>query len=52
MSLTLTPLQNIPLIRQDDNLADIIVNSLRENRIELEDNDILVLQVPFVLEDN
>ena len=48
MSLTLTPLQNIPLIRQDDNLADIIVNSLRENRIELEDNDILVLAQKIV----
>jgi len=42
MSLTLTPLQNIPLIRRDDNLADIVVNALHENNILLEDNDILV----------
>jgi coenzyme F420-0:L-glutamate ligase/coenzyme F420-1:gamma-L-glutamate ligase len=42
MPLTLTPLQNIPLIRRDDNLADIVVNSLKETDIRLEDNDILV----------
>ena len=42
MSLTLTPLQNIPLIRRDDNLADIVVNALISTRIELQDNDILV----------
>jgi len=48
MSLTLTPLQNIPLIRQDDNLADIIVNSLQKNKIKLEDNDLLVLAQKIV----
>jgi len=42
MSLSITALQNIPLIRQGDNLADIAVNALRENQITLEDNDILV----------
>jgi coenzyme F420-0:L-glutamate ligase/coenzyme F420-1:gamma-L-glutamate ligase len=42
MSLTLTSLQSIPLIRRDDNLADIVVNSLKETDIHLEDNDILV----------
>ncbi len=42
MSLTLTPLQNIPFIRRDDNLADIVVNALQENNITLEDNDIFV----------
>jgi coenzyme F420-0:L-glutamate ligase/coenzyme F420-1:gamma-L-glutamate ligase len=42
MPLTLTPLQNIPLIRREDNLADIVVNSLKETNIYLEDNDILV----------
>jgi coenzyme F420-0:L-glutamate ligase / coenzyme F420-1:gamma-L-glutamate ligase len=41
--LTLTPLPNIPLIRPDDNLADIIVAALRSAHIELEDGDILVL---------
>ena len=48
MSLTLTPLKNIPLIRQDDDLADIIVNSLQESKIELNDNDILVLAQKIV----
>ncbi len=42
MPLTLTPLQNIPLIRRDDNLADIVVNALQENNIVLQDNDIFV----------
>lgn len=42
MPLTLTPLQNIPLIRRDDNLADIVVNALQENNISIQDNDILV----------
>ena len=42
MPLTLTPLQNIPLIRRDDNLADIVVNVLPENNIQLQDNDIFV----------
>jgi coenzyme F420-0:L-glutamate ligase / coenzyme F420-1:gamma-L-glutamate ligase len=43
MTLTLTPLQNIPLIRQGDHLADILLNSLRETNLDLQDNDILVL---------
>ena len=42
-SLTLTPLSNIPLIRRDDNLADIFVNSLQESNISIQDNDILVI---------
>lgn len=42
MPLNLTPLQKIPLIRQGDNLADIVVSSLQENKISLENNDILV----------
>ena len=48
MSLTLTPLLNFPLIRQDDNLADILVKSLRETQIELQDNDIIVLAQKIV----
>lgn len=48
MSLTLTPLINIPLIRQGDNLADIIVTSLHETNIQLEDGDILVLAQKIV----
>ena len=43
MSLTITPLQNIPLIRQDDNLADILVDSLHASGAQLEDDDILVI---------
>ena len=41
--LTLTPLQNIPLIRQDDNLADILVKSLQDTNIKLQNDDILVV---------
>jgi len=40
--LTLVPLSGIPLIRQGDNLADIVVKACQENRIAIEDNDILV----------
>ena len=48
MSLTLTPLLNFPLIRQDDNLADILVKSLQETQVELHDNDIIVLAQKIV----
>jgi len=43
LSLTLTPITGIPLIRQDDDLADIILKSLQSNHLQLEDNDILVI---------
>jgi coenzyme F420-0:L-glutamate ligase / coenzyme F420-1:gamma-L-glutamate ligase len=43
MPLTLTPLPNIPLIRPGDNLAEFLLNSLREAEIRLQDGDILVL---------
>lgn len=43
MSLVLTALQNIPLIRQGDDLADIVAASLTSNGIALEDNDIFVI---------
>jgi coenzyme F420-0:L-glutamate ligase / coenzyme F420-1:gamma-L-glutamate ligase len=46
--LTLAPLSGIPLIRQGDNLADIVLNSLQENNILLEDNDILVFAQKIV----
>ena len=48
MPLILTPLSGIPLIRQGDNLADIIVHALQENRISLEDNDVLVIAQKIV----
>jgi coenzyme F420-0:L-glutamate ligase / coenzyme F420-1:gamma-L-glutamate ligase len=43
MTLTLTPLKDIPLIRQSDDLADIIVHSFERSNITLEDNDVFVL---------
>ena len=46
--LALTPLPNIPLIRPDDNLADVLLNSLREAKISLQDGDILVLAQKIV----
>ena len=48
MPLTLTPLQNIPLIRRDDNLADIFLRSLLDSNISIQDNDILVLAQKIV----
>lgn len=48
MSLILTPLIGIPFIRRDDNLADIVLNALRENNISLQDNDILVFAQKIV----
>lgn len=46
--LTLTPLQNFPLIRRDDNLADIIVKCLSETNIQIQDDDILVIAQKIV----
>ncbi len=48
MSLTLTPLHEIPLIRQGDDLADILVDGLRNSNIELADGDILVVTSKIV----
>ena len=48
MPLTLTPLPGIPLIRQGDNLADIVLNALREHNISLQDSDILVFAQKIV----
>jgi coenzyme F420-0:L-glutamate ligase / coenzyme F420-1:gamma-L-glutamate ligase len=42
MSLTLTPLQHIPMIHQGDNLVEILLSSLAKNKIALSDQDILV----------
>lgn len=47
-TLTLTSLQKIPLIRQGDNLADIIVQALQENHLVLQESDILVLAQKIV----
>ena len=48
MSLILTPLTGIPLIRRDDNLADIVVLALHQNNISLQDNDILIFAQKIV----
>ncbi len=48
MSLTLTPLPGIPLIRQGDHLADIVVEALQTNQLALEENDILVFAQKIV----
>ncbi len=48
MSLTITPLQNIPLIRQGDNLADILAASIQSSAIQLANDDILVLAQKIV----
>ena len=48
MPLILTPLQHVPMIRRDDNLADIIVLSLHRTNIELQDDDILVVAQKIV----
>lgn len=48
MSLILTPLIGIPFIRRDDNLADILVKSLTESDISIQDNDILVIAQKIV----
>ncbi|MCE9647812.1 MAG: coenzyme F420-0:L-glutamate ligase [Chloroflexi bacterium] len=48
MSLTLTSLKNIPIIRQEDSLADIVVDSLQASSIQLHNEDILVLAQKIV----
>jgi coenzyme F420-0:L-glutamate ligase/coenzyme F420-1:gamma-L-glutamate ligase len=48
MTLTLTSIPNIPLIRPGDNLADILATSLHTAKISLRDGDILVLTQKIV----
>ena len=43
MPLVMTALQGIPLIRQGDDLAEILVSALAANNLSLQDDDILVL---------
>jgi coenzyme F420-0:L-glutamate ligase/coenzyme F420-1:gamma-L-glutamate ligase len=47
-TLTLTALSGIPLIRQGDDLADVVVRALQENDRSLEDHDILVFAQKIV----
>ena len=42
-ALTLTAIPDIPLIRQGDDLADIIISSLAKAQVDLADADILVI---------
>jgi coenzyme F420-0:L-glutamate ligase/coenzyme F420-1:gamma-L-glutamate ligase len=46
--LTLSPLLNIPNIRQGDDLADVILKALQNTRVALQDGDILVLAQKIV----
>jgi len=48
MTLTITPLQNIPIIRQGDNLADILVDSLQSSNLQLANDDILIIAQKIV----
>src|SRR5215207_9049206 len=48
MSITLTPLIGIPFIRRDDDLADILIESLSESNISVQDDDILVIAQKIV----
>ncbi len=48
MALILTPLPSIPLIRPGDNLAEILLKSLQQAEIRLQDGDILVLAQKIV----
>jgi coenzyme F420-0:L-glutamate ligase/coenzyme F420-1:gamma-L-glutamate ligase len=43
MPLVITPLTEIPLVNQGDNLFSIINNALKRSEIELENGDILVI---------
>jgi coenzyme F420-0:L-glutamate ligase/coenzyme F420-1:gamma-L-glutamate ligase len=42
MSLTLTPLQSIPLIHQGDHLVDIVLSAVENSGLTVEERDILV----------
>jgi coenzyme F420-0:L-glutamate ligase/coenzyme F420-1:gamma-L-glutamate ligase len=48
MSLTLTPLQYIPIIHHGDNLVELILSSLEKSNLALEDQDILVFAQKIV----
>ncbi len=43
MPLVLTALKGLPLVRQGDNLADILVAGLEANNLNIQDDDILVV---------
>lgn len=43
MTLTLTPLKDLPLVNPGDDLSEIIVKTLEKNALELQSGDILVV---------
>ena len=43
MTVCLYPIENLPDIQEKDNLPLLIAKSLREQRLDLEDNDIIVI---------
>jgi coenzyme F420-0:L-glutamate ligase/coenzyme F420-1:gamma-L-glutamate ligase len=47
-ALTITPLQDIPLVQPDDDLAGMILRALEPSALQLEDGDILVLAQKIV----
>lgn len=48
MPLVLTPLSGIPLVKAGDDLAKLILSSLRKEEIQLQDGDILVVAQKIV----
>ncbi|MFW5714605.1 MAG: coenzyme F420-0:L-glutamate ligase, partial [Brevefilum sp.] len=48
MTLTLSPLRDFPLVNPDDDLAALIVKTLKNDGLSLEDGDILVLAQKIV----
>lgn len=48
MTLTLTPLPEMPLVRQGDSLAELILQSMQRAGLTLQDGDILVLAQKIV----
>ena len=43
MKLEIKGIEDFPLIKENDNLPEIIFDTLQKNNIKLEDDDILVL---------
>ena len=41
--LEILSLENFPIIKEKDNIGKIIIDSLKENKIELLDNDVLII---------
>ncbi|HWQ03883.1 MAG TPA: coenzyme F420-0:L-glutamate ligase [Longilinea sp.] len=48
LMLSLIPIQNIPLIKPGDDLAGILIESLKDNNLQLIEGDILVLAQKIV----